>query len=179
MPDLATYILVSVIVLGGAFVQSVVGFGYNIIGVPTLTILTNARTAVSVISIPSFMNSILIVWRISRGEGQVPIDLRRLAPLLITTGAGTLAGATLLAALDPAIVLVSLGVLLLLFIFTARARQTWQPNPAHATRLALMVGSVTGILNGLAGVSGPTLAPYLYSLRLDKHEFVYYINVLF
>lgn len=179
MPDLATYLLVSAIMLGGAFVQSVVGFGYNVIGVPTLTILTNARTAVSVISIPSFINCILIVWRIGRDEGQVPVNLRRIAPLLITSGAGTLAGATLLAALDPAIVLTSLGILLLLFIFTARARQNWQPNPAHATRLALIVGSVTGILNGLAGVSGPTLAPYLYSLRLDKHEFVYYINVLF
>jgi uncharacterized membrane protein YfcA len=28
-------------------------------------------------------------------------------------------------------------------------------------------------------VSGPTLAPYLYTLKLEKHQFVYVLNVLF
>lgn len=181
MPDLPTYILISIILFFGAFLQSVVGFGYNVLGVPSLTILLNsARSAVTVISIPSFLNCLLIVWRILRGEsGQVPIDFKRLVPLLIGGAAGTLVGATLLAALDPSIALISLGILLLIFVFTDKIRKNWQPNPLHAGRLALIVGLITGVLSGLAGVSGPTLAPYLYSLKLDKHQFVYYLNVLF
>ena len=179
MPDLLTYILTSLLLFVGAFMQSVIGFGFNVIGVPTLTILINARTAVTVISIPSFLNCILIVWRISGGEGQVEVDFKRVLPLLVAGGICTLAGAFLLASLDPSIVLICLGVLLLLFVFTDKARKNWRPNPRHATSLAVTVGVVTGILNGLAGISGPTLAPYLYSLKLDKYQFVYYLNLIF
>ncbi len=180
MPDLVTYLVISGILFFGSFLQSVVGFGYNVIGVPSLTLLTNsARNAVTVISIPSFINCIIIVARLARGEGHVTLDFRRVAPLLITSGLGTIVGALLLVILDPSIVLVCLGILLLIFVLTAKARQNWQPQPRYATRLAVAIGSITGILNGLVGVSGPTLAPYLYSLRLNKHEFVYYINLLF
>lgn len=179
MPDLTTFVLTSIIFFAGAFIQSVVGFGFNVLGVPTLTILTNSQTAVTVVSIPSFLNCILLVWRIGQSESRVDLNFRRIAPLLATAAVGTLAGATLLKSLDPSLVLICLGVLLLLFVATAKLRQNWRPNPRHATRLAVIVGFVTGILNGLAGVSGPTLAPYLYSLRLDKHQFVYYLNMLF
>ena len=179
MPDLTVFIVTNIVLFCGAFLQSVVGFGFNVIGVPSLTILTNARTAVTVISIPSFLNSLLIVRRISTGESQVPLDLKRVWPLLVMGAIGTLAGATLLAALDPSIILICLGLLLLLFVLTAKARQNWKPQPRHATSLAIGVGLVSGLLNGRAGISGPTLAPYLYTLRLDKYQFVYYLNVLF
>ncbi len=180
MPDLATYILVCAILLCGSFLHSVVGFGFNVLGVPTLTILTGSpRTAVTVISIPSFLNCIVIVWRIARGEGDVKVEFSKVTPLLITSGLGTIVGATLLAVLDPSIVLVCLGILLIIFVLTAKARQNWQPDPRYTTQFAYAAGLVTGVLNGLAGVSGPTLAPYLYTLRLSKHEFVYYMNVIF
>ncbi|HEX2916763.1 MAG TPA: sulfite exporter TauE/SafE family protein [Chloroflexia bacterium] len=179
MPDLTTYIIISIVFFCGAFLQSVVGFGFNVIGVPAVTILTNARTAVTVVSLPSFLNCLLLVWRIGRSESKVALEFNRVLPLLITSGIGTLVGATLLAALDPSIILICLGILLLIFIATDKVRKNWRPHPRHATRLAVAVGLATGILNGLAGVSGPTLAPYLYTLRLDKHQFVYYLNLLF
>ena len=176
MPDLTTYILTSVIFFVGAFLQSIVGFGFNVLGVPSLTILTTARNAVTVVSIPSFLNCLLLVWRT---PVKIPLKAGPLVPLLITCAIGTLVGATMLKSLDPSIVLTCLGILLLLYVLTARLRKNWQPNPEHGNRLALAVGLATGILNGLAGVSGPTLAPYLHALRLEKIHFVYYLNVLF
>ncbi len=176
MPDLTTYLLASLVFFCGAFLQSVVGFGFNVLGVPSLTILTNPREAVAVVSIPSFLNCVLLVVRT---KDRIPLRSGPVIPLLITSAIGTLAGATMLKAFDPAIILTCLGVLLLLFVLTDQLRKNWQPNPAHANRLALAVGLVTGLLNGLAGVSGPTLAPYLHSLKLEKAYFVYYLNLLF
>ena len=177
MPDLLTYGLVSLIFFCGAFLQSIVGFGFNVLGVPSVTILTSsARNAVTVVSIPSFLNCLLLVWRTPE---KIPLKAGPLVPLLITSAIGTLIGATALKTLDPSLLLIGLGCLLLLFVATDRLRKNWRPNPDHATRLALIVGLATGILNGLAGVSGPTLAPYLHSLRLDKTRFVYYLNSLF
>jgi uncharacterized membrane protein YfcA len=98
---------------------------------------------------------------------------------MLTGAVGTMVGASLLLELDPTLELTCLGVLVLLFVLTDRARRNWQPNPRHERPLALVVGLVTGVLSGLAGVSGPTLVPYLHSRKLDKHQFVTYLNMLF
>lgn len=179
MPDLLTFLIACVVFGGGGFLQSVIGFGFNILTVPSLTILTNARTAVTVVSIPSFATCVVLVWGLSRRKNKTGLDFKLLLPILITAGIGTLVGAMLLAWLDPHLALTALGSLLLIFVATARFRKNWQPNPAHATKLALTIGTATGILNGLAGVAGPTLVPYLHSLKLDKDNFVYSLNFLF
>ncbi len=179
MLEPVTYLIASIILFCGAFLQSIIGFGFNVLGVPSLTILTNSRTAVTAISIPSFLNCVLLVWRIGRGADRVPLKLGPVLPLLATGLVGTLVGATLLASLDPSIILTALGLLLIVFVLTDKARKEWRPNPRYARNLALVVGLATGLLNGLAGVSGPTLAPYLHTLRLEKQQFVYYLNVLF
>jgi uncharacterized protein len=179
VPDLTIFIIASLIFFCGAYLQSIVGFGYNILTVPGLTILTNSQNAVAVVSIPSWICCIFLVWKTGREAGKVELNFSPVLPLLAMCAVGTLAGATLLKWIDTHIMLTALGILLLLFVITDRLRKNWRPNPEHATRLALGVGAVTGILNGLAGVSGPTLAPYLYSLKLQKEQFIYYLNVLF
>jgi|GEM_PF-2197497 len=178
--DLTTYLLTSLVLFCGAFVQGVIGFGFNVMGVPFITILAGPKMAVSLISVPSQINCLVLVWRIRRKEKDtVPLNFGPLLPLLLMGGIGTFAGATLLVALDPSIVLTCLGVLIMLFVFTDNIRKNWRPSPKYEKQLAFVVGAVTGVLNGLAGICGPTLAPYFYTLRLDKHQFVYYLNVIF
>lgn len=180
MLDLPQFILTNLVFFATSFVQSVVGFGFNVIGVPFLTILDGPQAAVAIVSIPSFVNCVYIVRRIKKtGEGLIRLRETQTVPLLVMAMIGTFIGTFLLAALDPSIVRVCLGVLLLVFVGTDRFRRNWRPDPVHARPIAFGIGGLTGILNGLAGISGPTLAPYLYTLRLDKHQFVYYLNVLF
>lgn len=178
--DWPIFVLTNIVFFFTSFVQSVVGFGFNVIGVPFLTALEGAQAAVAIVSIPSFLNCVLIVGRIWRsGEGVVPLRSTKIVPLLIMAAVGTAGGTFLLVALDPSIVRVCLGLLVLTFVLTDHLRRNWRPHPRHANSIAIGVGLVTGVLNGLAGVSGPTLAPYLHTLHLDKHEFVYYLNILF
>jgi uncharacterized membrane protein YfcA len=175
-----SYLLTMLVFFSSAFVQGVIGFGFNILTVPFLTILADAKTAVSVVSIPSQMNCVLLALRPQSTPG-APFAWQPglLVPILLTGAVGTIAGAGLLVALDPSLALTGLGGLVLLFVFTDGVRRNWQPNPSHERPLALVVGLVTGLLSGLAGVSGPTLVPYLHSRKLDKHQFVTYLNMLF
>ncbi len=180
MLDLTLFIITNIVFFLTSFVQSVVGFGFNVIGVPFLTALEGPQTAVAVISIPSFVNCLFIVFRIRQtGESVIPLKETKTVPLLVMAAVGTFAGTYLLVSLDSSIVRVLLGILVLLFVLTDKFRKDWQPHPRHANSIAIGIGLITGILNGVAGISGPTLAPYLHTLRLDKHQFVYYLNVLF
>lgn len=180
MLDLTGFLLTNLVFLFISFVQSIVGFGFNVLGVPFLTALAGTQAAVAVISIPSTVNSVVLVARLRRNqEGVTSFKDSGLLPLLIMAAIGTALGAFLLKNLDPSIIEVALGLLVLLFVLTDQLRRNWQPSPAQARPLAIGIGIATGLLNGLAGICGPTLAPYLYTLRLDKNQFVYVINVLF
>lgn len=178
--DWPVFVLTNVVFFFTSFVQSVVGFGFNVVGVPFLTVVEGPQAAVAIISIPSFLNCVLIVLRIRRsGEGVIPLRSAKIVPLMVMAAFGTVLGTFLLVALDPSIARLCLGILVLIFVLTDHLRRNWRPDPRHANSIAIGIGLVTGVLNGLAGISGPTLAPYVHILRLDKHQFVYYLNTLF
>jgi uncharacterized membrane protein YfcA len=52
-------------------------------------------------------------------------------------------------------------------------------TPGLEKRLSLPVGFISGFLNGLTNAAGPALAIYLYSLRLEKREFIKSIATIF
>ncbi len=179
MLDLGAFLLTNLVFLFTSVIQSVVGFGFNIIGVPFLTVLEGSQAAVAIVSIPSFINCFLITWRIRQQGANVSLKGANIGPLLGMAALGSALGTYLLVALDASVIRIALGLLLLLFVATDQLRKNWRPNPRHLRPIAIGIGGITGILNGLAGISGPTLAPYLYALKLEKEQFVYVINILF
>lgn len=51
--------------------------------------------------------------------------------------------------------------------------------PEKEKLFAPLAGFSAGILGGVSGISAPILVSYLYSLKLDKRQFVYTISTLF
>ena len=158
----------------GGFIKAGIGFGFNIICVPLVALLTSPLQAVALISIISFCNNIYVVRQI---KGQHP-DWPRDSRVMIWGVVGVVIG-TLFATLVPGGLLkIVLGIVIGLFVLTDRARKNWRLDARQSLRYAPGVGLTAGVLGGVAGISGPPLAIYLYSLKGDKAAFVYNITFL-
>jgi hypothetical protein len=178
--DLTGYLLTALVFFCGSFTQSIIGFGFNIMGVPLLTMLAGIKTAVAVVSVASFFNCVYVIYNVKKTSGEsLTLKLGRFVPLLVMGAIGSLVGAFLLVGLDASVVLVCLGILLLLFVLTNDLRKNWRPSSRQEKPAAYVIGALTGVLGGLAGIAGPTLVPYLHALKLEKLEFVYYLNIIF
>jgi uncharacterized membrane protein YfcA len=72
-----------------------------------------------------------------------------------------------------------LGVMVLVFVTFNWLKFDFRVSPRLEKLLILPVGFISGFLNGITNAAGPVLAIYLYSLRLEKREFIKSIATIF
>jgi uncharacterized membrane protein YfcA len=172
--DLTT-ILVGLSLLLAAYVKGVSGMGFPLIATPTVALLLDIRTAVTILILP---NILMDITQVVRGKFH-PALFRRFAPLLLLTVVGVFLGTSVLVTLPLWILNLTLGLIVLLFI-AAHALRLQFYLPARWEKVASpLMGLVGGFLNGMTNAAGPALAIYLYSLRLPKTEFVKSIATIF
>jgi uncharacterized protein len=160
-----------------AFTKGVLGFGVAIITVPLMSVFVGPKAAIALMSLPSMFNNFLIMWQ-WRDKDSLPL-IRRITPILISGFIGIILGSFLLVYLKTEVIMLSMGLLTVLYVLTEKWRKDWL-IPAHQERYwATPVGFLAGLLGGVSGISGPLLVAYLYSLKLAKHLFVYAMSTLF
>jgi uncharacterized membrane protein YfcA len=69
--------------------------------------------------------------------------------------------------------------MVLLFVLSSMLKFDFTISPRGEKILSPIFGFLSGFLNGLTNAAGPTLAIYLYSLKLDKRTFVKSIATIF
>ena len=167
-------VVISVIFVIGGFIKAGVGFGFNIVCVPLVALLTSPLQSVAIISIISFCNNVYVVRQIKDQRPDWPRD-----NLVMGWGVNGVIVGTLFSTLIPGGTLkIVLGLIILVFVLTARTRKDWRIDARQAVQWAPVVGIIAGLLGGIAGIAGPALAIYLYSLKMDKAQFVYNITFL-
>jgi uncharacterized protein len=72
-----------------------------------------------------------------------------------------------------------LGVMVLIFVFANMLKLSFTISLRAEKILSPLFGFLSGFLNGMTNAAGPTLAIYLYSLKLDKRAFVKSIATIF
>lgn len=161
----------SLVVLGGAlaggFVSGLAGFGSGLVALALWLYVLEPATAATLIvlcSVVSQSQTIATVWH--------AIDRARVWPMLVAGLAGIPIGTGLLAYLDPRVLSVGTGFLLLAFsIFMLvgryRRRFAWGGRAADC-----IVGLAGGVLGGLAGLSGvlPTIWATLRGWSKDERR---------
>jgi len=172
--DLTT-ILVTAALLFAAFVKGTTGLGFPMIATPTVALLLDIRTAVTILIIP---NLVMDIAQVFRGGFPAPV-LRRFAGLLILTIVGVFLGTKVLVMLPLWILNFCLGVMVLLFVLTNWLRFEFTISPKAERILSPCAGLVSGFLNGMTNAAGPSLAIYLYSLKLQKNDFIKSIATIF
>jgi uncharacterized membrane protein YfcA len=170
-----TLILVGTALLFAAFVKGASGLGFPLIATPMVALLLDIRVAITILLIPNIVRDIAQVFR----DGFPLAVLRRFAWFFLATIAGVFLGTAVLVNLPLWILNFCLGTMILVFVAFNLLKFEFGITPGLEKRLSLPVGFISGFLNGLTNAAGPALAIYLYSLRLEKREFIKSIATIF
>ncbi|MEP2029529.1 MAG: sulfite exporter TauE/SafE family protein [Paracoccaceae bacterium] len=165
----------SEIFLFGSFVLFISGAikGFIGIGLPTvamvlLTLVLDARSAITLILMPMLFSNI---WQMMRGE-----DIRLLIGrywrfvLIIVVTVALTAWAT--QSMDDKVLRPALGVIVLLFVLATWRSELPDIPPNMATRLEYVFATVAGILGGLTSTWGVPVAMFLSTKKLKRDAFI-------
>ena len=170
-----THVLVAVALLLAAFVKGTTGFGFPLIATPTVALLLDIRTAVTILIIPNIVMDIAQVFR-----GGFPYSVcRRFGWLLALTIFGVFAGTKILVTLPLWFLNFCLGAMVLIFVISNLLRLEFTISPGWERLMSPVAGILSGLLNGMTNAAGPALAIYLFGLKLQKLEFIKSIATIF
>lgn len=170
-----TYVFIGIALLVAAFVKGATGLGFPLIATPTIALLLDIRTAVTVLILPNlFMDSAQVI------RGGVPYEvLRRFSSLIAPTIIGVFLGTMILVRTPLWLLNFCLGLMVLIFVILNLLKLDFTVSPNLEKILSPFFGFLSGFLNGMTNAAGPTLAIYLYSLKLEKRDFVKVIATIF
>lgn len=159
------FILTAIVVVCGATVSSMAGFGFIIVTMPFLLMLHPAKTAVA-LSLSIALCGVLIQWFRVRQH----VDYRLTAKLCLGALFGVPLGSYILSAVDPTLLklLVGLSVLVGAGLHVLRREEPNLPPRVPSSGMLLAAGFTSGVLAASVGQSGPPVAFVLAWARLDK-----------
>jgi hypothetical protein len=170
-----TYILVGVALLFAAFVKGASGIGFPLIATPTVALLLDIRVAITILIIPNIVMDVTQVFR-----GGFPFEVfRRFTGFFLLTTIGVFLGTKVLVSLPLWVLNFCLGIMVLVFVFSNWLRFEFTISPRVERIISLPAGFISGFLNGMTNAAGPALAIYLYSLKLQKRDFIKSIATIF
>ncbi|HZD41512.1 MAG TPA: sulfite exporter TauE/SafE family protein [Terriglobales bacterium] len=170
-----TTVIVGMALLFAAFVKGTTGMGFPLIATPTVALLLDIRIAITILLLP---NIVMDITQLLRGGFPVAV-LRRFAWFLVLTIIGVFLGTKILVTLPLWMLNFCLGIMVLIFVTSNWLRFEFVIPPRFEKILAVPTGFIGGLLNGMTNAAGPAVAIYLYSLKLQKKEFIKTIATIF
>jgi len=161
--------------LAGATVKSVTGMGYPVLAVPLISLVLGVEDAVVLVALPNLAANIYLCW-----ESREVRDQTRDLPRLVGFGiVGAVVGTIALVRLPEEPLLIVLALAIGVFVVNFFRRPDLAIDPRTATRWAPAIGTVTGLLQGAIGVSGPVVATWVHAYRLPARVFVHSVTFIF
>ncbi|HEY7219943.1 MAG TPA: sulfite exporter TauE/SafE family protein [Candidatus Binatia bacterium] len=175
MPFDFTYLIVGIALLIAAFVKGATGLGFPLIATPTVALLLDIRTAVTVLILPNlFMDSAQVMR-----DGFPYEIIRRFKALLVPTVVGVFLGTMALVKTPLWVLNLCLGAMVLIFVISNLLKFDFTVSSQQEKVFSPALGFLSGFLNGMTNAAGPTLAIYFYSLKLEKRTFVKSLATIF
>jgi uncharacterized membrane protein YfcA len=175
MPDLTTVLSGVAVVLLGAFLKGIVGFGFPTIATSLLALFVDVKIAVPLVILPNIvMDGVQMARR-----GRLLSTARRLAVVLIAGAVGIVAGTKLLVMLPAWVAMLVLGAFTLAFVALNATPLTPRLGLEWEKPLGPGIGLVSGIVGGLTNTPGTALVIFFYALGFPKEEFIRSIALSF
>tara|TARA_Y100000588_G_scaffold371473_1_gene442806 strand:- start:234 stop:977 length:744 start_codon:yes stop_codon:yes gene_type:complete len=162
--NLESLLAINAILGGAAFIASLSGFGYALVGIPFLVLLFPPDIAVPVIMISWLPLAALLTW-----EARSGLSGRQVGYWLIGGAGGLPLGVYALAHIDETTMQALIGALTLL-----AAMALWfKPGKPFKKELvpSLGAGLISGIMGGASGMSGPPVVLFGINQGWDKERF--------
>lgn len=159
--DAAAVLAVAIIVAASAWVQSISGFGFAMVGVPFIAMLADPVTAVVLATMLGALYSTG-----AAAHQREHVDWGALRIVSVTAVVGMPLGLLIAARVPPAVLSLVIGVVVIVFaLMLGRAPR---PIGAHGASVA---GVASGVLLTSTGMNGPPLVFALKARGLDQFRF--------
>ncbi|MEM9565548.1 MAG: sulfite exporter TauE/SafE family protein [Actinomycetota bacterium] len=165
--------LVAVVI--GSLLKSISGVGLPLITIPAIAAVADIETAVAITAVPNVALNGALTWRERAGLA----GSRDLPVLGVTGFVGAIAGTIVLVSVSEDALIALLVVIVILYAVTFVARPDFRIDRRRASRLAPIVGLVSGGLQGSVGISAPVLASWIHSYRLERRSHIVSVTALF
>jgi len=162
-----TLAIIAVAFLLGSTVKGALGAGIPAVGMPIMVMVIEPALAASLFVVPVMISNFWQIWQ----AGQYGEAFRRFWPFLITLVIGVWMGAGLLTTVDPDLLALTLGIVVMgttlgqMFVREIRGLR------GRAGYVHPVGGFLLGLCGGATGMFAPTIV-YFAALRLDKDLFV-------
>lgn len=175
MPIVESMIIVALTFLVAGFVKGVTGLGLPTVSLAILTVALGLQPAMAILLGPSLVTN---VWQALVG-GHLGEILRRTWGLLAALCAATWLGVGVLASTGTELLTGLLGLLVCAYAILGLVRLDPPPPGRSEPWLSPLVGTVSGILNGMTGSFVVPGVFYLQALRFPRDAFIQAMGVLF
>ena len=162
-------------VLAGALVKGVTGIGLPMVAIPLMVQVMPVPTAIALLAVPVLSSNLFQL----NDRAEVVQASRRFWSLMLVMVAGVVLGALLLISLDPHLLEVLMGSLVIALALFYMVKPEVGIAPNHELVASPLVGLAGGLLGGLSSFYGPPLVLYLIALKLPKDRFVLTISLFY
>jgi uncharacterized membrane protein YfcA len=167
------WIYVALIALFAGLVKGISGFGSSLVSIPLLALVFGSDYVKEIVVVMVTFNLVLNTLLLVENKGFHPDSLRRVWIIPVFGVIFTILGIYILVSVEERIISVIAGVLIVVAVL----------NRAFGLRVRIpdtpwvkaIVGSLSGIGNGIASIDGPPVVFYLTSIQAKP---VYFKNVL-
>jgi uncharacterized membrane protein YfcA len=160
---LTTGLVLAAVVLG-AGMQRITGMGFALVAAPFLVLLLGPVEGVVLVNVCGAVTAGAIIFRVARD-----INWRRYAALASAALLGIIPAAVLIRFIPPAVLEISIGVILAIGLTVLLALKSAQ-LPARR-RYLWTAGTLSGFMNTAAGVGGPAVSMYSIATHWQHRSF--------
>lgn len=152
------------IILFSSLIQSITGFGFAVVGTPLLLFFMEPTQVVSLMTFGALLLNLMVIYK-TRGMA----DPKVIWPLFAASLLGIIPGVYILKIIDPSVLKVCIGILILLVSFFMATN--YVVTIKREKLATFLVGIVSGFMGGSTSMSGPPVALFLMNQQQDKEAF--------
>lgn len=169
------FVFASIIVFLSALVQATIGFGFPMIATPLLAMMTDMKTAVIYVAIPTLLLNISALI----SEKNFFQTIKRFYLLAIMAMIGSAIGTQILLYSNSEIFKLLLALSILFYLFSQKFSFQMPWVREKPTLSALIFGLSAGIIGGLTNVMALVLIIYSLEAKHTKKEIIQSTNLCF
>lgn len=170
--QLAAIFSLAAAVFVGASTQRISGMGFALVSSPFLVMVLGPHEGVMLVNLLGACSSLLIFIQVFR-----QVEYKKVALMLIPAMLMTIPGAWVAAALDGAVLSISISAMVILALISSFLIRNLPL--AQSKSLAVGAGAVSGFMSVTAGVSGPAIAGYSVASRWPQAKFAVSVQLYF
>lgn len=173
--DIESLLFIAMAFAIGGILKGATGAGAPVVAVPVLAIIYNVQIAVALFVVPNIVTNLIQLFQYRNSDKKKKFSREFAIAGFLGAGLGTV----LLALLSSDNLMLTVALVVLVYVSFRLARPQWQLDMSWASRLAVPMGALGGVLQGAAGISAPISITFLNAIRLERAQFIATISLFF